>query len=316
MSIARLDPPWTTSRASWFGTSASAPRESQLPWPPPPVADQRILGSDRADPLARTAPGAIQGPAGTPTPLATPGSASGAPKAGTHWLTTMSLEVRRGPSASSSPPPAFDSIFDGYDKGAGAEPSSSSSLPVYDKPVFDDCIFNGIPGVKSSSSFEYDDVFSSISSGPNRVSSSPFEDLLENLGKPMPESKKGASDGRSAEEKDRDLSDFDDLIPGFGGAVLPRKLNNDEMDDPHCQSSRLSQDGIYVIDLWDWREFPEANKQKPSVSSAKPPATMAEDPFVVLESESPSTNPLSGKLGTNLPPRSSFNVIEILPFPW
>ncbi|URD88094.1 DnaJ domain [Musa troglodytarum] len=91
--------------------------------------------------------------------------------------------------------------------------------------AYDD-VFGGPTGAVgvSSSSFEYDDVFSSISSGPNRVSSSPFEDLLENLGKPMPESKKGASDGRSAEEKDRDLSDFDDLIPGFGGAVLPRKL--------------------------------------------------------------------------------------------
>ncbi|CAD5192892.1 unnamed protein product [Musa acuminata subsp. malaccensis] len=96
----------------------------------------------------------------------------------------------RGPSASSSPPPAFDSIFDGYDKGAGAEPSSSSSLPVYDKPVFDDYIFSGIPGVKSSSSFN---------------------------------KKKVGVIGRSAEEKDRDLSDFDDLIPGFGGCSPPKK---------------------------------------------------------------------------------------------
>ncbi|CAL9065812.1 unnamed protein product [Musa banksii] len=198
MSIARLDPPWTTSLASWFGTSASAPRESPLPWPPPPVADQRILGSDRADPLARTAPRAIQGPAGTPTPLATPGSASRYPKAGTHRLTTMSLEVRRGlrmrprggPSESSSPPHAFDSIFDGYDNGAGAEPSSSSSLPVYDKPIFDDYICSGIPGVKSSASFNQ---------------------------------KKVRVIGRSAEEKDRDLSDFDDLIPGLGGCSLPKK---------------------------------------------------------------------------------------------
>ncbi|CAL9075705.1 unnamed protein product [Musa textilis] len=167
-------------------------------------------------------------------------------------------------SASSSPPPAFDSIFDGYNKDAAVKPSSSSSLPVYDKPVYDDDIFDGVPGVKSSSSFKYDDVFGSMSSGSNNVFPPPYEDLLANLGKPTSESK-GTSYRGSAEEKNQDLSGFDDLIPGFGGSSPPKK-----------------------------REFSVANEQKPAVSSAKPPASTTEDPFVVLESKSPSTYSSSG----------------------
>ncbi|URD81895.1 DnaJ domain [Musa troglodytarum] len=167
-------------------------------------------------------------------------------------------------SASSSPPPAFDSIFDGYNKDAAVKPSSSSSLPVYDKPVYDDDIFDGVPGVKSSSSFKYDDVFGSMSSGSNNVYPPPYEDLLANLGKPTSESK-GTSYRGSAEEKNQDLSGFDDLIPGFGGSSPPKK-----------------------------REFSVANEQKPAVSSAKPPASTTEDPFVVLESKSPSTYSPSG----------------------
>ncbi|CAL9781832.1 unnamed protein product, partial [Musa acuminata subsp. burmannicoides] len=167
-------------------------------------------------------------------------------------------------SASSSPPPAFDSIFDGYNKDAAVKPSSSSSLPVYDKPVYDDDIFDGVPGVKSSSSFKYDDVFGSMSSGSNNVYPPPYEDLLENLGKPTSESK-GTSYRGSAVEKNQDLSGFDDLIPGFGGSSPPKK-----------------------------REFSAANEQKPAVSSAKPPASTTEDPFVVLESKPPSTYSASG----------------------
>ncbi|WOL15823.1 auxilin-related protein 2-like [Canna indica] len=178
--------------------------------------------------------------------------------------TRSSNPSSRGRSNSSSPPPAFDSIFEGYNKDAGPKKSASSSLPVYDKPVYDDDIFDGVPGVKTSSSFKYDDVFVSVTSGSNHVSSPPYEDLLENLGKPMSEPK-SATDRRSVERKDQDLSGFDDLIPGFGGSSPAKK-----------------------------RDFPDTSKQKPSVSSSKPPAGTTEDHFVVLESDSPSTRSSSG----------------------
>ncbi|RWV86842.1 hypothetical protein GW17_00051222 [Ensete ventricosum] len=139
---------------------------------------------------------------------------------------------------------------------------SSSSLPVSDKPVYDDDdTFDGVPGLKSTSA-NYDDIFSSVSSASKHDSTPPYDDLLENLGKPMP-GPKNANEERSG-EKDHDLSGFDELIPGFGGSSPPKKGYNFEV-----------------------------NQQKPSVSSAKPASTMAEDPFVVLETESAST-PSSG----------------------
>ncbi|KAG6486665.1 hypothetical protein ZIOFF_055244 [Zingiber officinale] len=166
-----------------------------------------------------------------------------------------------GRSASSSPPPV-DSIFDNYNKDPGTKFSSSSSLPVYDKPVYDDDIFDGV-GAKSSSSIKYDDVFASNSSGSTHVSP-PFDDLLENLGKPMTNAK-DESGRRSTEKRDQGLSAFDDLIPGFTGSTHPKK-----------------------------REFPEANKQEPTVPPAKPSVNTIKDPFVVLESVSPATYSSSG----------------------
>lgn len=125
----------------------------------------------------------------------------------------------RGQYASSSSPSNFDSIFNGF---ADSGTKSSSSLPVYDKPVYDDDIFDGVPGTKSSSSVKYDDAFASLSSGSNHVSAPPYEDLLENLGKQMPESRAG-SDKRSGEKEEQDMSGFDELIPGFGRSSPPKK---------------------------------------------------------------------------------------------
>ncbi|RRT80930.1 hypothetical protein B296_00017159 [Ensete ventricosum] len=125
----------------------------------------------------------------------------------------------RGQYASSSSPSSFDSIFNGF---ADSGTKSSSSLPVYDKPVYDDDIFGGVPGTKSSSSVKYDDVFASLSSGSNNVSALPYEDLFENLGKQMPESR-GGSDKRSGEKEEQDMSGFDELIPGFGRSSPPKK---------------------------------------------------------------------------------------------
>ncbi|XP_010914450.1 auxilin-related protein 2 isoform X1 [Elaeis guineensis] len=169
---------------------------------------------------------------------------------------SYSNSTSHGRSGSATSPP-LDSIFEGF-KDSGAKPATSSSLPVYDKPVYDDDIFDGVPGMKNSS-VKYDDVFTSMSAGSNHVSSPPYDDLLENLGKAMPESK-GANDKRSGEQKDQDLSGFEELIPGFGGSSPPHK-----------------------------REIPETNQQK-----AKPTASTSEDPFAVFETTSTSANSSSG----------------------
>ncbi|KAJ8748207.1 hypothetical protein K2173_000615 [Erythroxylum novogranatense] len=161
-------------------------------------------------------------------------------------------------TTSSASPTAFnyDSIF--KDQNA-----KSSSLPVFDKPVYDDDIFDGLPGIKTASSSEassvkVDDVFASIgkSSSPKHKSlnsSSPFDDLLGNLGKGQKQST------RENAKVHKDSPVFDDLLSGFG----------------HSTSPNLSRSGS---------EFTQT--QKPSSNLAKTASSLMEDPFVVLESTS------------------------------
>lgn len=145
-------------------------------------------------------------------------------------------DVFGGPPRKSSPP-SIDSIFDGFKDPAPA----SSSMPVYDKPVYDDDIFVGVPGVKSSSTAKYVDVFSSLGAAPERVSSPPYEDLLENLGRGMPESK-GSGERRSTEKSDRNASGFEELIPGFGGSTQPQKRQEPENHQKPARTSTTSVD--------------------------------------------------------------------------
>lgn len=103
--------------------------------------------------------------------------------------------------------------------------SSSSSLappppPVYDKPVYDDDIFDGVPGLKSSSAkAKYDDVFASVaaSSALSPKGSDAFDDLLGGFGKVERESKSSSVNFKRSEREDKGVPAFDDLIPGFGG---------------------------------------------------------------------------------------------------
>uniref|UniRef100_A0A2P2L945 Uncharacterized protein MANES_12G058900 n=1 Tax=Rhizophora mucronata TaxID=61149 RepID=A0A2P2L945_RHIMU len=158
----------------------------------------------------------------------------------------------------------YDSIF--KDQNA-----KSASLPVFDKPVYDEDIFDGLPGLKSvssvssSSAAKFDDVFASIgkSSSPKHKaqSSSPFDDLLGNLGKKDRELKKEAS----KVEKDSPL--FDDLLPGFGRSSSPS----------------IS------------RSNPESTQyQKPSSNLVNTASSVIEDPFVVVESTSTPVTSSSG----------------------
>lgn len=134
-------------------------------------------------------------------------------------------------------------------------------MPVYDKPVYDDDIFDGVPGVKSSSA-RYEDVFGGTQS---HAPPPAFDDLLGGFGK--------KSQGREEVEEKRKpkpaaaSAGFDDLIPGFGGRSSPRQ-----------------------------RETVGAKEKKVSMSTSKPAASMASDPFVVLETTTSSAHPFTDPL--------------------
>ncbi|CAN1127962.1 Auxilin-related protein 1 [Linum perenne] len=162
-------------------------------------------------------------------------------------------ESRGGNTASSSSSFDYDSIF--------KEKSAKSSLPVFDKPVYDDDIFDGLPGLKSSSSAssatKFDDVFATVGSASppkhKSMNSSAFDDLLGNLGK------KGAESRRESPKVEKDSPAFDDLLPGFGRSSSP------SVSRSTSESSRST---------------------RPTTSSVKTAPTSIDDPFVVLESTS------------------------------
>lgn len=112
----------------------------------------------------------------------------------------------------------FDSLFHG---GGNSGQPAASNLPVYDKPVYDDDIFDGIPGLRNSSKVQYDDVFSSMSSPPKADSA--FDDLIPGFSKSESVSKTG---GKGRQSKDKEIPAFDDLIPGFRGSSPPGDRSN------------------------------------------------------------------------------------------
>ncbi|MCL7034722.1 hypothetical protein MKW94_012717 [Papaver nudicaule] len=134
----------------------------------------------------------------------------------------------------------YDSMFPSGSSSTNAQASGNpsnaarnnnnygSSSPVYDKPVYDDDIFEGIPGLKStsaSSTTKYDDLFSSVTSPPNQGGggSGPlFDDLLGNLGKTEPQFNKNNS-GKSDTE-----SGIDDLFSSFGATSPPKDRGTSE----------------------------------------------------------------------------------------
>lgn len=87
------------------------------------------------------------------------------------------------------------------DSMTGSPSKSSSSIPVFDRPVYDDDIFGGVPGLKSSNGVKYDNIFAS----KKESSSGRFDDLLAGLGKKEDSLKVNGSKN----------TDFDDLLRGF-----------------------------------------------------------------------------------------------------
>ncbi|XP_077224083.1 auxilin-related protein 1-like [Tasmannia lanceolata] len=148
----------------------------------------------------------------------------------------------------------FESVFP-----SSKDVDKSFSLPVYDKPVYDDDIFDGVPGMKSSAgSVKYEDIFGSISSPPKTASS--YDDLLDNLGRMEPE---------RSREAEPEVSGFDDLIPGFGGSSPPQDRGPSEINRPNQSTA----------------------------SSTKPASSLSDDPFVILESTSDPPHSSTGGKG-------------------
>ncbi|KAL9397484.1 hypothetical protein Peur_011737 [Populus x canadensis] len=173
----------------------------------------------------------------------------------------------RGGASSTASSFDFDSIFK-------EQNPKSASQPIFDKPLYDDDIFDGLPGLKSSSSGggsasapKFDDAFGSVSSPPKQQhrrpvrDSSPFDDLLGNLGKKETEPK------RESGGVDKDSTAFDDLLPGFG------RISS------HTVNRSTSEPGPF---------------QKQYLNSARSVPGVMEDPFVVLESTSSPATSSSG----------------------
>ncbi|XP_018484369.1 auxilin-related protein 2 isoform X2 [Raphanus sativus] len=127
-------------------------------------------------------------------------------------LLTKRPQGKSAPMAPQTKAKSSDSsswVFDDLSRDGGGDDllfkSKPSSMPVYDKPVYDDeDVFEAIPELTTSQSARFDENISSILS-PSRHQSSPLDDLIG----------RGNSTGSSA-------SAFDDLIPGFGRASSPQ----------------------------------------------------------------------------------------------
>ncbi|GAB4855717.1 hypothetical protein Ancab_024361 [Ancistrocladus abbreviatus] len=159
----------------------------------------------------------------------------------------------------------FDSIFSGSaDSGA-----KFSSLPVFDKPVYDDDALDGVSGSKSSNSAKYQDIFTSLSK-----KSDAFDDLLGGFGRKEPEAK-----GSGAHGTGEGTPSFDDLLPGFGGNT--------------AQSERTTLDS-------SWH-------QRSTASATKKTSSAMDDPFVVLESSSSSAPSSSGLFADPIEQISNLN---------
>ncbi|KAG0521154.1 hypothetical protein BDA96_08G137000 [Sorghum bicolor] len=175
------------------------------------------------------------------------------------------------PPPKATPSPSLDNIFDSFKDPAASTTAppppkpKHSSMPVFDKPVYDDDIFVGVPGVKSSSA-RYDDVFGG-SQSQSREAPPAFDDLLGGFGKSS-QVREEVDDKRKQEAATAAAAatGFDYLIPGFGGRSSPRQ-----------------------------RDTSGAKQKKVPVSTAKQTASL-NDPFVVLETTSSSAHPFADPL--------------------
>ncbi|XP_045823430.1 auxilin-related protein 2-like [Trifolium pratense] len=175
---------------------------------------------------------------------------------------------------------SFDDLFTTGSKPRGADSpfdldsmfprGNSSPPPIYDKPVYDDDVFDGVPGLKTTGKVNFENVFASP-----KTESGAFDDLLGGFGK---ESK--GSSKKGSEKDDKRGSDFDDLLPGFGSSRSPSS-------DRHAPDIGFSSE--------------------PTVNASKTTSTAAEDPFNVFESTSSPMDSSTGNFTDPLEEISKFS---------
>ncbi|XP_040385196.1 auxilin-related protein 2-like [Oryza brachyantha] len=205
-------------------------------------------------------------PQGKAAPMS---AARAAASSGSAWSSSRSASASAAAAATAPPAPSYDDLFGAAapsappPKGAGApspnlddifdsfkEPSAAavppkpkhSSMPVFDKPVYDDDIFDGVPGVKSSSA-RFDDVF-----GGNHAPPPAYDDLLGGFGS-KPEVKEVQEEKRKPELAATSAG-FDDLIPGFGGRVPMRSretVGTKEKNVPMSKPTSMASDPFDVL---------------------------------------------------------------------
>lgn len=192
--------------------------------------------------------------------------------------------------APSSAPPPVDPVFD---FGSFTDPATTataappkpkhSSMPVFDKPVYDDDIFDGVPGVKTSSGQQYEDVFA----GTQAPAPTPaYDDLLGGFGR-KPEAREVPGEKwKPAPAPASSAAGFDDLFAGIG------------------RSSPAKQ-----------RETAGTKEKQVPTSQ---PAGMASDPFAVFETTSTSVRQSSGifsdpldELGRNSKPQKDHGNVTV-----
>ncbi|KAK6780145.1 hypothetical protein RDI58_022329 [Solanum bulbocastanum] len=158
----------------------------------------------------------------------------------------------------------YDSIFiSGKTNNNNDDNIKTSSCPVYDKPVYDDDIFDGLAGVKSKSlsssstlRFE-DDVFATMTSPPQQ--NTHFHDLLGNFGRNEKVAQPKSSAGST---------EFDDLLAGFGTGT--------------SSSFHVNFEALLVsLQIWSFTD--STYPSKPAGDSNKS-SSMLDDPFVIIES--------------------------------
>lgn len=170
--------------------------------------------------------------------------------------TNSSIKSSKGTSGSDDLD--LGSIFNSGNDPKSFNNSSSrktSSGPVYDKPVYDDYIFEGLPGLKSKSGTSparFDEnVFATMASPPEENTSS--DDLLGYLGREEVEEPKSSLNSTSR--------GFDDLLAAFD-STSPATSNRTSKQSDNQQPS------------------------KPSGSSTQTPSVI-DDPFAVFGTSSP-----------------------------
>ncbi|KAI3461763.1 hypothetical protein Pfo_018426 [Paulownia fortunei] len=227
----------------------------------------------------------------------------------------------------------YDYIFK---SSAASEPKSSnssnksSSVPVYDKPVYDEDIFDGLPGLKSKSAASTvrfdDDVFASISSPPagkSRNQSSDFDDLLGNLGR---NEKVEENNMSSSAKSGLSSKGFDDLLAGFGSGSsassnkpIPESRwgsvpstgskHGNILDDPfvvlESGSTPHSSSGVFTDPLEEIGKLSKSRSERAEVSSGSGGAFDDLDPLSTYGKSAESFSPGRDNRGKDGSPRST-----------